>query len=165
MYEYAPVFAKKKEKQMTYGFMALGLILYLIGAFVPGLPMPGLFQLLGVFCLVVMILLFSLCISKRYVYAVGEGDSGGVDFTITEYYGRRMMVVCRVSVESVKAAIPFNEETKRNFSSHKAGNRVFNYTGVLFDEERWYLKIEENEERFLVQICANDDLIRLLTGH
>lgn len=165
MYEYAPVFEKKKEKQLTYGLMAAGLALYLAGAFIPSLPSPGLFQLLGIFCLVGMILLFSLCISKRYVYSIDETESGGVDFIITEYYGRRITVVCRVSVGSVMAAIPVNEETRKNFASHKAGNRVYNYTGVLFGEERWYLKIEENEERFLVQICANDDLIRLLTSH
>ena len=165
MYEYAPVFAKKKEKLLTYGFLILGMAIYLMGALIPGLPMPGLFQVVGVFCLVVMIMLFSLCLSKRYVYSIGENERGGTDFTITEYYGRRITVVCRVSVDSVKAAIPVNGETRKSFSSQKAGNRGYNYTGVLFDEKRWFLKIEESGEAFLVQICANDDLIRLLTSH
>ena len=165
MYEYAPVFTKKKEKLLTFGFLILGMALYLTGALIPGIPVPGLFQLLGVFCLVVMIMLFSLCLSKRYVYSVGENERGAMDFTITEYYGRRITVVCRVAVESVKAAIPVNPETRKAFLSQKAGNRGYNYTGILFDEKRWFLKIEESGESFLVQICANDDLIRLLTNH
>ncbi len=165
MYEYAPMFAKKKEKLLALGFMVLGFAIFMIGSSVPGIPVPGLFQLLGVFCLVVMVMVLSLCISKRYVYSIEETDSGGTDFIITEYYGKRMMVVCRVSVGSVMAAIPANAETRKNFASHKADNRVYNYTGVLFGEERWYLKIEESGERFLVQICANDDLIRRLTSH
>lgn len=165
MYEYAPMFEKKKEKLLTVGFLLLGLALYFTGTLIPGLPMPGLFQVLGVFALTVMILLFSLCLSRRYVYRIEEKRDGGVDFIITEYYGRRITVVCRVAVESVMTAIPVNTETRKSVASPKAKNRVYNYTGVLFGEDRRYLRIEEAGECFFVQICATDDLIRLLTDH
>ena len=39
--------------------------------------------------------------------------------------------------------------------------KKFVYTAILFDEARYLVEIEE-EERFLVCICANDGLLRIL---
>ena len=165
MYEYAPVFAKKKEKLLTFGLLAVGLLVcassYVLGAFdVAYYAIP---QLLGIGCIVAMILLFSLVLSRRYVYSVEESESGGMDFVITEYYGRRRTVVCRVSVTSVRMAIPYISGGKTNAKDFDG--RFYRYTGVLFDEERYNLHIEEAGERFVVQICANKDLISILTNH
>ncbi len=164
MYEYAPVFAKKKEKLLTYGFLGLGLLLFAT-SWIPSIPYPALFQLFGVFALAAMILLFSLCLSKRYVYAVEEKEDGMPDFVITEYYGRRVTVVCRVSVHSVHAAIPWKQETRRQLTEFKKGKQYFCYTGVLFDEEQYGLLIEENGMSLLVRICSDEGLIRCLTEH
>lgn len=164
IYEYAPLFAKKKEKLLTYGCLGLGLLLFAT-SWIPTIPYPAFFQLLGMFSLAAMILIFSLCLSKRYVYTVEETASGVPDFIITEYYGRRVTVVCRVSVTSVQVAIPWNAETRQRFSELKKGKQSFCYTGVLFDEVQSCLHIEENGMSMLVRICADDGLLRCLTEH
>ncbi len=164
MYEYAPQFAKKKEKLLTALVLVIGLLVYFV-AYIPGVQYGALFQIAGICGLAVMILLFSMVISRNYVYTVEETEEGDTDFVITELYGRRRMVVCRVSVTSIRMALPRTGDTKKQFASEKNGKRVYNYTGVLFDEERYFLKIYEGGEEFLVQICANKDLIFALTNH
>ena len=162
MYEYAPVFPKKKEKLLTFGLLALGLLIcassYILGGL--GVDYYAYPQLIGLACIVAMILLFSLVLARRYVYTIEETASGDADFIITEFYGRRRTVVCRVSVSSVRMAIPYVAGRKRT-----SKDRFYRYTGVLFDEERYDLHIEEAGESFVVQICANKDLISLLTDH
>ncbi len=164
MYEYAPKFAKKKEKLLTALVLVIGLLIYFV-SFIPGVPYGALFQIAGVCGIAAMILLFSMVVARNYVYAIEEDEDGSLDFIITELYGRRRMVVCRVSLTSVSMALPRTEETRAQLSSEKSGKRIYNYTGVLFDEERYYLRITEGGETFLVQICANKDLIIALTNH
>lgn len=164
MYEYAPTFAKKKEKLLAFGLLALGLGIYFT-AFLPQAPYPALLQILGVFCLCGMILVYSLVIAKRYVYAIEQNEEGSADFIITEYTGRRRTVVCRVSLSSVLMAVPCNEETRKKYAAECRGKHFYRYTGVLFDEARYYLRMEECGESFWVQICANKDLIAALTSH
>ena len=164
MYEYAPKFQKKKEKLLTALLLVLGLLVY-FASYIPGVLYGALFQIAGICGLAAMILLFSLVIARNYVYTVKEDEDGSLDFIITEFYGKRRTVVCRVSVASVCMAIPRTKETKAQFASEKNGKRVYNYTGVLFDEDRYYLKISEGGETFLVQNCANKDLLFALTNH
>lgn len=164
MYEYAPVFAKKKEKMLTVLALVAGLAVYFV-SYIPNIGYGVLFQLVGICGIAVMILLFSLVISRRYVYTVAPNHDGNMDFVITECYGRRRTVVCRVSVTSVQMAFPRTAEKREFLDAKKSGWRVYNYTGVLFDEQRYYLKIDECGERFLIQICANSDLISALVNH
>lgn len=164
MIEYAPKFAKKKEKLLTFSALAVGLLVY-FASYIPGVPYGVLFQIAGIGGIAVMILLFSLVIARNYVYSIEADENGVLDFVILEYYGRRRTVVCRVAVESVEMAVPRNEETLAAYKSDRKGKHAYNYTGVLYDEERWFLRISEGGEVFFVQICANKDLISALTNH
>ncbi len=165
MYTYAPDFKKKKEKGLCALFVALGVLLYMLPNIIPDLPFPGVVQVMAVACFVVMIMIFSLCVSKHYIYALEENENGELDFIITEYYGRRRMVVCRVSHSAVQSATRVTQENRKDFHPKRIGCPVYHYTGVLFDEERCFLKLEEAGECFFVEICANHDLISHLINH
>ncbi len=165
MYEYAPRFQKKKEKTICLLLVILGCLLFLSPAALGNVPYPALWQSLGVGCLAAMIMIFSLCVAKHYIYTIETDEEGNSDFLITECTGKRRMVVCRVSCSSILEVIPVTEESRKQISERKSGMRLYHYTGVLFDERRVYLKIEESEELFLVQICATDDLILALGAH
>ncbi len=167
MYEYAPRFQKKKEKVLCWFFALIGCLLVLLPSFLGELlPFPAAVQALGVGCIAVMILIFSLVVSKHYIYSITEADEdGNVDLLITECAGPRRTVVCRVSVTSVLEVIPVTEETRKTYASRASGMQQYNYTGVLFGEDQRYLKIEEGGESFLVRICATDDLLSHLNRH
>ena len=163
-YEYAPRFQKKKEKLLSYALIGLAAALIAV-SYVPGVPYPGYIQLLGMGAIVAMIMIYSMCVAHHYSYRIEECEGAAPDFVITEYYGRRVSVVCRVSVASVMSATPWNGETKKRFDGQKKGTPSYTYTGVLFDEAQYVLDIEEGQTRFFVRICADDTLIRLLINH
>ncbi len=165
MYTYAPKFKKMKEKGICILAVVVGILLYLMPMLIPDFPLPGVVQLLAVGCFVVMIMVFSLCVSKHYAYDLEENERGGLDFIITEYYGRRRMVVCRVSHTAVQSATRATRENRKDFHHKRTGCPLYHYTGVLFDEERYFLKLEEGDECFFVEICANNDLISRLIAH
>ena len=164
IYEYAPRFQKKKEKLLCYGLLGLAALL-IAASYIPGAPYPGMIQLLGLGAIVAMIMVFSMCVAHHYTYSIVEREGRSPDFIITEYYGKRVTVVCRVSVDAVMTATPWNEETRRTFEEKKKGLHSYTYTGVLFDEKQYYLDVEEDGVSFFVRICADECLIRMLTAH
>ena len=159
MYVYHPAFPKKKEKLLAWFLAALGIVLYFT-AQIPGAPHPALFQMFGVGCLAVMILLVSMCILRSYSYELREGEEEGkIDFIITEHYSRRKTVVCRVGLEDVVSVVPFDSNQK------KEKEKFYTYTGVLFDEKRYQVEIEAHGEHFFVIICADETLLGYLSGN
>ena len=160
IYEYAPAFPKRKERLLCIASLLLGGALF-GGSMFPGLSMPWILQLCAFACFVVFIMLVSLCIMRSYVYTVEERADGTPDFIITEYYGRRRTVVCRVSLSSVRSVMPYTKERAAAHGKRRESVKKFVYTAILFDEARYLVEIEE-EERFLVCICANDGLLRIL---
>ena len=162
MYEYAPRFQKKKEKLLTLDVLIIGLAVYFL-SYVPGILYPAALQTAGFAGLGVAILLYSMLLSRRYAYSLEETEAGKVDFIITEYYGKRATVVCRVARDSVREVILRTGETKKKIAEEQRAKSRYSYTGVLFDEERYYLCIEEAGERFVVEICASNDLLEHLS--
>ena len=162
MYAYRPKFQKKKEKLLAWFLTALGMILY-ITARIPGAPVPGILQILGVFCLAGMILLVSMCVMRRYEYVLEQNEDGEVDFIITEYYGRRTTVVCRVSLTDVRSVLPLTKETEEQHKALKKQGSHYSYTGLLFDEKRYLVEMQAHGEHIFVRICADEALLKLLS--
>ena len=164
MYEYAPKLLKKKEKLLTYGFLGLGVLLFSV-SFIPGLPFPWVFELLAVFSFVPMVYIFSLCLSRRYVYTVLAKSEGGVpDFVITEYYGRRQTVVCRISLASIKWIRPWDSDARRKDRKTRGMLQYFSYTGTLFGDAQYAVCAEECGISLLLRICADEELLNALGG-
>lgn len=157
MYTYHPQFPKKKEKLLSWFLVALGLVLYITSQF-PGVPVPGLIQILGVCSLAGMIMLVSMCVLRSYSYEVAENEEGQTDFIITEYYSRRKTVVCRVAVADIVSVTPQDPNWK------KGKETLYTYTGVLFDEKRYLVEMNTHGEHLFVIICADETLLKLLSG-
>ncbi len=158
MYAYSPKFAKKKEKLLAWFLVALGVALYITSQF-PGVPVPGLIQILGIGALAGMILLVSMCILRSYSYELVEGEEGKIDFVITEHYSRRKTVVCRVGLDDIVSVTPLDPNQK------KEKQTVYTYTGVLFDEKRYLVEMNAHGEHLFVIICADETLLNLLAKH
>ena len=162
MYKYSPKFEKKKEKLLAWFLVALGVVLYITSQY-PGAPVPGLIQILGVGCLAGSILIVSLCILRSFSYELVENEAGQSDFIVTEYYGRRTTVVCRVALQDGVSVTPYDPNWKKELSREKV--TVYSYTGLLFDEKRYLVEMNAHNENFFVIICADQTLLNLLTNH
>ena len=47
----------------------------------------------------------------------------------------------------------------------KEKQKVYSYTGVLFDEDRFIVEMNAHGEHFYVVICADETLMNLLVKH
>ena len=164
MYAYRPQFEKKKEKLLSLSLALVGVVLY-GSSQIPGAPFPGLIQMLGIAFLAVAILLISMCIMRRYDYVLEADENGKTDFIITEYYGRRTMVVCRVRLSDVCSVLPITKDTEEQCKALKKEGTHYSYTGVLFDEKRYLVEMNAHGEHVFVTICADERLVELLSCH
>lgn len=164
MYAYRPQFEKKKEKLFSLSLALFGVVLY-GSSQIPGAPFPGLIQMLGIAFLAVAILLISMCIMRRYDYVLEADENGKTDFIITEYYGRRTMVVCRVGLSDVCSVLPITKDTEEQRKALKKEGTHYSYTGVLFDEKRYLVEMNAHGEHVFVTICADERLVELLSCH
>lgn len=164
MYAYRPQFEKKKEKLLSLSLALVGVVLY-GSSQIPGAPFPGLIQILGIAFLAVAILLISMCIMRRYDYVLEADENGKTDFIITEYYGRRTMVVCRVRLSDVCSVLPITKDTEEQRKALKKEGTHYSYTGVLFDEKRYLVEMNAHGEHVFVTICADERLVELLSCH
>ena len=162
MYAYRPNFEKKKEKLLSLALAILGAVLY-GSSQIPNAPFPGLIQILGVGCLAGMVLVVSMCVMRRYDYVLEENEKGTIDFIITEYYGRRQIIVCRVALNDVSSVALYTRELKDAILKEK--HKVYSYTGVLFDENRFIVEMNAHDEHFYVIVCADETLSKLLAHH
>ena len=158
MYLYHPKFQKKKEKLLAWFLVALGVALYVASQF-PGVPVPGLVQILGVGSLAGCILIVSMYVLRSYSYELVENEEGKTDFIITEHYSRRKTVVCRVGVEDIASVTLLDSNWK------KEKQTVYTYTGILFDENRYLVEMNTHGEHLFVIICADETLLKLLTSN
>ena len=164
MYAYRPQFEKKKEKLLSLSLAFVGVVLY-GSSQIPGAPFPGLIQILGIAFLAVAILIISMCIMRRYDYVLEADENGKTDFIITEYYGRRTMVVCRVRLSDVCSVLPITKDTEEQRKALKKEGTHYSYTGVLFDEKRYLVEMNAHGEHVFVTICADERLVELLSSH
>jgi len=97
-------------------------------------------------------------LAKNYTYTVEPSDDGSglLDLVVTEQYGRRLSVVCRVRVSSVEKITSITRENQKEIAATVKGKRVFTYTGeisprglcllyVCIEDEEFYLKIDADE--------------------
>ena len=161
MYAYRPQFEKKKEKLLCLALAVLGVVLY-GSSQIPNAPFPGVIQILGMGCFVAAVLVVTMCLMRCYDYVLEENEKGTVDFIITEHYGRRSMVVCRVSLSDVSRVIPLTKDTGEQRKALKKEGSHYSYTGVLFEEKRYLVEMNAHDEHFFVIICADETLLKLL---
>lgn len=163
MYEYAPKFLKRKEKQVTYGLFGVGAVLFVVSS-IAGFPVPWVFQILGLAALGGAIYIYSACLARTYVYRVEDRGRETPDLIVTERVGKRVQTVCRISLASVEAVLTVGRESKEERAKKRTGRQYFSYTGVLFDEVRYDVLATECDVPLLIRICADETLLAFLGG-
>jgi len=84
------------------------------------------------------------------------------DFVVTEYYGRRVTVVCRVSVDDIEEIVPITKENRREWKTKQSGRFFYDYTADLFSQNRFIIVVTDGEHLFTARILADETLLNLL---
>ncbi len=168
MYEYAPKPKKTKEKLIFALSLVLAAACFGV-SHIPAVPYPAVYQLLMVFCLVGTVMILVRCLMRNYVYRVEPRENAAPDeppdFTVTEVYGNRRSVVCRISAGEVRRIERVTRENRSALSTAQKRKRVYYYTAQLQPSNLWVLAVEEEGEEFFVRICADEGLIQILNRY
>lgn len=161
----APTPDKRREKHLVFLLTILGILLFVISG-LPGMLLPGLWQLFAVASLAFAIYVLALCLLRRYVYALEPRENAPaeapLDFTVTELRGKRRTVVARFSVEDLREIRPVTEGNRRAVAKEMRGKRCFDYSGVLFAEPTAYIEAEVSGETVFVKILAEERFLGAL---
>lgn len=165
MYQYDPALPKRRERLISIVTLFLGLALFGFSK-VNNVPFPVIYQMLGVASLTAFIFLIARYLMRRYVYQVmprsHAGDGFAPDFVVTEYYGRRVSVVCRISLDDIEQIIPITKENRREWREKQTGKLFYDYTADLFSPNRYLLVVTDGEHRFTARILADETLLNYL---
>lgn len=161
----APTPDKRREKHLVFLLTILGILLFVLSG-LPGMLLPGLWQLFAVASLAFAIYVLALCLLRRYVYALEPRENAPaeapLDFTVTELRGKRRTVVARFSVEDLREIRPITDGNRRTVAKEMRGKRCFDYSGVLFAEPTAYIEAEVSGESVFVKILAEERFLGAL---
>lgn len=166
MYSYTPKLKKQREKLLSGALFALGIAVFLPTLY-PKTPLPALFQLVSLLLLTASLSIFIRYLMRDYTYAVekSEKETDFPDLVITERYGKRLTVVCRVSVDEIETATPINAQNRKTLKETLKGKRLFTYVAEMQPRNLFLLKVRMDDEIFYLKVVADRELISILTNH
>lgn len=165
MYEYSPKLSKKRELFCLF-ILLLSASILIAFSMLPQVIFPSLLQLLAVCLLVGAVLVIGKYLMCRYAYRVdrreGGSDADPLDFTVIEYYGSRVRVVCRVSLADIEEIVAITPENRRELGRMTRGKSCYRYTAALQAENPYLLKAHDADRVFWVEILADERLLQAL---
>ena len=163
MYSFQSQSKKRREKRLFLVCMTPAL-LFLILSLLPQTPAPLLCRILSVAGATGAAFVASRYLLRRYCYCVAprESGSGVLDLTVTEYYGKRTRVVCRIALDSIREVSRQKPEKGRESD---AVCRNFAYTDEIDSVFFCYLTIWDEDVLCRVLILADDGLYDILKRH
>ena len=163
MYEYFPREPKRKELLILFGLLGGGFFLFGISKN-PSLPFPAILQLLSVvlFCGVVVVLTRYLL--RDFSYSIEPRDGvGAPDLVVREFCGKRISVVCRISLGDVVEVRPVCAKEARDLAKQRKGRCVYNYTCHITPKGLYLLTVRDGESLYDLRIVADERLISYLS--
>ena len=159
MYEYFPKEPKKKELLILFGLLGGGFFLFGISKN-PSLPFPAILQLLSVvlFCGVVVVLTRYLL--RDFSYSIEPRDNIGVpDLIVREFCGKRISVVCRISLDDIIEVRSVSAKEARDLVKQRKGRCIYNYTCHITPARLYLLTVRDGETLYDLRIVADEGLI------
>lgn len=172
MYSFESSGSRKPLHAMVVGAMVAAVFLFTLSGY-QGIPMPYLFQGVGILCASAAVYLLVRYSLKTYRYAIEPNtivDAEGVeqyDLVITEIMGRKMTVVARVGLRTVDhAAVRIlaresgHDDDGEDRALLCAGKKVFRYENTPISPASCYIPIPE--ENAVVVIPADERMMEIL---
>ena len=162
---FSPDPSKPREK-----ILLLSILLLATGALVyaaqPTAWMPSWWRLFALLLLAVAAMLFSSCLTRRYVYCIVSREDAGwgavPDFTVTECVGKQKRVVCRISLTDVEDAMRITPQNRRQLYAEARNCRIYDYAGAIFSREPYFLRVRDGETAVYLKIDADQGFVSAL---
>lgn len=161
MYEYAPKPKRTKEKWILVLSLLFGSVSFAFSLF-EWMLYPVLCQLAAVAFFTVSVVMLSRYLLRDYIYRVeprGWDEEGPLDLTVTEIYGKRRTVVCRIALSDIREAIRITDGNREELSQKRKGARSFVYTPEMGDANAILVTAADGDDLYFVKICADEELL------
>lgn len=155
-YEYVPARKRGRETALAGAFSVVAVALYALPT-AAKLPYPALFQLSAVACFAAAILIAAKHLLRSYRYRVAPSANGAEpELTVTEEYGKRRTVVCRIALADILRA--------ERIESPDAARGAYRYVSGFRRPDLCLIEADDGEDRppLRVLICADETLLRIL---
>ncbi len=163
MYEYSPKEKKTREKALFWISLLLGSFSFGISS-IEGIALPFLYQLFAVLFFTAAVVVAVRYLMRSYRYRLEQTDCG-IDFTVTEQYGKRITVICRISLEEIKEIRAASEMDKGQTRKWIGQKLLYPYVASIRPKDLAYLLAQSNETQYLIKICADEGLIDAIKRH
>ncbi len=163
MYEYAPRSKKNRELRLFLVTLTPALLFWLLPC-LPQTPAPMLCRLLGACAAMASAWIAARYLLRSYVYRIAPrgNDDGSLDLTVTESFGKRRRVVCRISLADIEAVTRESGSKRRGFARPET---CFQYTDVIFSDLFCVLTVYEENAICRIKIMADEKLYSILKGY
>ena len=163
MYEYFPKEPKKRERLLLACLAVGAFSLYGISR-IPAMPFPAIWQLLAVVLLGGVVVVLTQYLIRDFCYRIEMSEDGAVpDFTVTEYCGKRITVVCRISLNDIVELRPITDKEYKHLTRTQKGRRVYDYTCRIDPGNLYLLTARDKDELYDVRIVADERLAEYLS--
>lgn len=160
MYEYAPKPKRTREKLILVLSLLFGSLSFVFSLF-EWMLYPAICQLAAVAFFTVSVVMLSRYLLRDYIYRVaprGLDGEGPLDLTVTEIYGKRRTVVCRIALSDIREAVRITDENRDELSKKRKGARSFVYTPEMSDANAVLIEAADGDSLYFVKICADEGL-------
>ncbi len=163
MYEYAPRSKKNRELRLFLVTLTPALLFWLLSC-LPQTPAPMLCRLLGACAAMASAWIAARYLLRRYVYCVAprEDGDGSLDLTVTEVFGMRRRVVCRISLSDIETVARVYEQKR---GDREVAEPCFQYTDVISSEAFCVLTVRDENETCRIKMMADETLYSILKKH
>lgn len=161
MYEYTPIYTRKKELLTVAALLAVAVTLFAVSR-LPWAPLPALWQLAAFVLFTGAILVTVRFLMKGYTYRVsleGEGVDRVPEFTVIEQSGRRVQTVCRILLSDIVEAERVTKENRASLRADRRGKNTWQYYAELAAPDLCQLTVQDGEDHYFLLLQADERLL------
>ena len=161
MYEYTPIYTRKKELLTVSALLAVAAVL-MVASKLPWTSLPALWQLASFVLFTGAILVTVRFLMKSYTYCVsfdGESASQAPEFTIVERSGKRVQTVCRILLSDILEAERVTKENGASLKAKRRGKNTWQYYAELSAPDLCQLTVQDGDEWYFLLLQADDRLL------
>lgn len=166
MYAFTSTGARTSLHLIVIASFAAAVMLFSAAA-VPGVPVPWVFQLVGICLGALGVYLLSRYALRSYRYEITKTDlvsadgENVLDLTVTQAVGNKLTVTARIGLRDVTAVeVLGRKEFRQKKTGLVGGLTLFRYENTPFEPVSCYIVVPD--ERSVLAIPADEGMVRFL---
>ena len=139
-------------------------VIFLFPALFPEMSYGGIFQSVGLACIIAALSIMSRYCFKLFTYEIRKNAQGNIDLDVVEAQGKRRYTVCRVGLKNIEKLEIMTAENKKALKKEFGGRKKFYYLPDILPERSIALFVTECGEPLVLVLAYDDTLANILAS-